>query len=82
MTTPTETPSPPTERRLFDIAGAVDYLRSIGATAATRNFVRAIIGRGEVAHVRVGENFSSPATPWITGSCGEKRSDERAGDCA
>ena len=57
MTTPTETPSPPTERRLFDIAGAVDYLRSIGATAATRNFVRAIIGRGEVAHVRVGRKF-------------------------
>jgi len=44
-------------RRLFDIGAAVAYLREIGATAATPNFVRAIIGRGEVAHLKIGKKF-------------------------
>jgi hypothetical protein len=44
-------------RRLFDIAGAVEYLHGIGASAATPNFVRAIIGRGEVAHLKIGKKF-------------------------
>lgn len=44
-------------RRLFDIAAAVEYLRSIGATSVTANFVRTLIGTGQVKHVRMGKKF-------------------------
>jgi len=45
------------EQRLFDIIAAVDYLRSIGATAATKNFVRGLICTGAVAHVKISKKF-------------------------
>jgi len=35
----------------------VEYLRTIGATAATKNFVRRLIGTGQVAHLRIGKKF-------------------------
>jgi excisionase family DNA binding protein len=44
-------------RRLFDIAGAVGYLQQIGANSATPTFVRSIIARGEVPHLRIGKKF-------------------------
>ena len=47
----------PETPRLFDIVAAVEYLRTIGATAATKNFVRRLIGTGQVAHLRIGKKF-------------------------
>lgn len=43
--------------RLLDIKAAVAYLRDIGATAATVNFVRNLINTGQVAHIRIGKKF-------------------------
>ncbi len=60
MSSATETQSTPAmgkDQRLYDIAGAVEYLRNIGATAATPNFMRGIIGRGEVPHLKIGKKF-------------------------
>jgi hypothetical protein len=44
-------------RRLFDILAAVAYLRSLGATSATTNFVRGLIGRGEIPHLKISKKF-------------------------
>lgn len=44
-------------KRLFDVNDAVGYLRSIGATAATKNFVRGLICSGQIAHARIGKKF-------------------------
>jgi excisionase family DNA binding protein len=49
--------APTDGRRLFDILAAVDYLRSIGADGATKNFVRGLIASGAVPHVRIGKKF-------------------------
>jgi excisionase family DNA binding protein len=46
-----------TAQRLFDIPGAVEYLRSIGAGAASPWFVRSLISRGELPHLRIGKKF-------------------------
>lgn len=45
------------ERRLFDIASAVEYLREIGAPSATKNFVRSLIASAAVPHIRIGKKF-------------------------
>jgi hypothetical protein len=45
------------ERRLYSIPDAVEYLRSIGATAATPNFVRNLISSSAVPHIRIGKKF-------------------------
>lgn len=45
------------ERRLFDIRAAVEYLHLIGAESVTPNFVRTLIGTGQVKHVRMGRKF-------------------------
>lgn len=42
---------------LFDILAAVAYLRTLGATAATPNFVRSLIASSAVPHLRVGRKF-------------------------
>jgi hypothetical protein len=44
-------------RRLFDIISAVAYLHSLGATSATKNFVRGLIGRGELPHLKISKKF-------------------------
>jgi len=44
-------------RRLFDIAGAVEYLRSIGATSATVSFVRGLISSGQLPYLKIGKRF-------------------------
>ncbi len=44
-------------RRLFDVSGAVEYLRAIGADGATVSFVRTLINTGQVSHVRIGKKF-------------------------
>lgn len=46
-----------TEQRLFDVHSAVVYLRRLGADAVTVNFVRALINRGSVPHLRIGKKF-------------------------
>ncbi len=46
-----------TQKRLFDIAAAVEYLRSIGAGAASSWFVRQLIASGEIPHIRIGKKF-------------------------
>lgn len=46
-----------TDIRLFDIVGAVEYLRSVGATSATVNFVRSLISAGQIAYLRIGRKF-------------------------
>jgi hypothetical protein len=43
------------DQRLFDIRAAVEYLRGIGATSATPNFIRRIIATGEVPHLKIGK---------------------------
>jgi len=43
--------------RLFDIGAAVNYLREIGATAATKNFVRGLIATGQINHIRIGRKY-------------------------
>jgi excisionase family DNA binding protein len=45
------------EQQLFDVDGTVRYLVELGAAAATKNFVRNLIARGEIAHLRVGKKF-------------------------
>lgn len=45
------------ERRLFDIPGAVEYLRAIGAGSATVTFVRRLVCTGQVPHLRIGKRF-------------------------
>ena len=61
--------SPETEQaRVMDVESTVLYLRSIGAGAATQNFVRGLISRGEVPHVRIGKKFyvsKSALDRWI-----------------
>jgi excisionase family DNA binding protein len=47
----------PEPRRIFDIIGAVAYLRSIGADSATVTWLRAHIATGEIPHVKVGKKF-------------------------
>jgi len=50
--------SAPTDgRRLFDIGAAVEYLRAIGADGATKNFVRGLIAKGQIAHEKIGKKF-------------------------
>lgn len=44
-------------QRLFDIASAAEYLRGIGATAATKNFIRRLINSGQIPHLRIGKKF-------------------------
>ena len=61
----------PDTRKLFDIAGAVDCLKNIGCDAATPNFVRSLIGRGSVGHVKIGKKFYVHRTAldfWLTKS--------------
>ena len=45
------------DRRLFDVHTGAAYLREIGATSATVTFVRGLISRGEVPHVKIGKSF-------------------------
>ena len=44
-------------QQLFDILASVTYLRSLGATAATSNFVRSLIASSQVPHLRIGKKF-------------------------
>lgn len=46
-----------TEQRLFDVHSAVVYLRRLGADAVTLNFIRGLINRGSVPHLRIGKKF-------------------------
>jgi hypothetical protein len=50
---------PPTaeSERLFDIVSAVAYFQSLGATSATKNFVRSLIARGEIPHLKISKKF-------------------------
>jgi excisionase family DNA binding protein len=66
---PTETQPVSTQRRLFDIAAAVEYLHTLGAEGATVTFVRSLINRAEVPHVRIGKKFyvsREALDRWIT----------------
>jgi len=49
--------STPESTRLFDIAGMVTYLHSIGAMSATPNFARGLITSGAIPHIRIGRKF-------------------------
>jgi len=51
MSASSETP------KLFDVRGAAEYFRSIGAGSATMNFVRTIIASGQLPHIRIGKKF-------------------------
>lgn len=56
-------------QRLFDIVAAVEYLRSIGATAATKNFVRGLISTGQIPFEKIGKKFyvsREAIDGWIT----------------
>lgn len=43
--------------RVFDLPAGVEYLKSIGATAATNNFLRSLIASSQIAHLRIGRRF-------------------------
>jgi excisionase family DNA binding protein len=45
------------DQRLFDIPAAVEYLKSIGASGATANWVRTLIAEGGLPRVKVGKKF-------------------------
>jgi excisionase family DNA binding protein len=45
------------DRKLFDVQAAAEYLRSIGASSVTINFVRGLISSGQVPHIRIGKKF-------------------------
>ena len=47
----------PSNQQLFDVRGAATYLQTLGATAATVNFIRNIVARGEVPHIKIGKKF-------------------------
>jgi hypothetical protein len=60
--------------RLYDIAGTVGYLQSVGATAATATFVRGLINSGQLPHLKIGKAFyvsMSAIESWLAKS--EKR---------
>jgi excisionase family DNA binding protein len=62
---------PESARRLFDIFAAVAYLQSLGATSATRNFVRSLVTSGQVPYIRCGKKFyitKNALDAWITRS--------------
>lgn len=44
-------------QQLFDIGRAAEYLKSIGAGAATVSFIRSLVSSGQVPHVRIGKKF-------------------------
>jgi hypothetical protein len=46
-----------TEVRAFDISGAVAYLRALGFDSASPNFVRSLVSRGQVPHIKLGKKF-------------------------
>jgi hypothetical protein len=48
---------PAADVRMFDIRGAVAYLKQIGCDAATVNFVRSLISTGQVPHLHIGKKF-------------------------
>jgi hypothetical protein len=57
------------QQRLFDVHRAAEYLRSIGATAATVGFIRGLITSAQVSHVRIGKKFyitREALDRWIT----------------
>jgi excisionase family DNA binding protein len=43
--------------KLYDIEAAVGYLRSIGASSASKNCVRTLICSGQIPHIRLGKKF-------------------------
>jgi excisionase family DNA binding protein len=43
--------------RFFDIAGTVEYLRSIGLTGITTWTIRVAINSGRLAHIKEGKKF-------------------------
>jgi hypothetical protein len=45
------------ERRLYDVHAAAQYLVSIGAVGTTVHFVRGLIGRGDIPHLKIGKAF-------------------------
>lgn len=45
------------ERRLFDIRAAAEYLRSLGADSTTISFVRGLISAGTLPHLKIGKKF-------------------------
>jgi len=56
------------DQRLFDVGDAAKYLQSIGAKAATVNFVRALISSSQVAYLRIGKKLyvsKSALDGWI-----------------
>jgi len=54
---PIETTTTDTTRRLFDVQAAVAYLRGLGAEGVTVSFIRNLIARNEVPHLRMGRRF-------------------------
>ena len=52
-----ETNKEPRVPRLFDIQASVAYLRELGASSVTVNFIRTLINNGELPHVRMGRKF-------------------------
>jgi hypothetical protein len=48
---------PATEARAFDITGAVAYLKGLGFDAATPNFIRSLVSRRQVPHIKLGKKF-------------------------
>jgi hypothetical protein len=65
-----------TDARAFDISGAVTYLRTIGFDAATPNFIRGLVARGQVPHVKVGKKFyvtRAALDGWLSRSEGRRR---------
>lgn len=46
-----------TPPRINDVHGIVEYFRELGATSTTETFVRSLINRGELPHIKIGRKF-------------------------
>lgn len=58
-----------TTQRLYDVQQAAEYLRTIGASAATVSFIRGLIATSQVPHIRIGKRFyvsHEALDRWIT----------------
>lgn len=56
-------------QRLYDVQQAAEYLRAIGAGAATVNFIRGLIATSQVPRVCIGKRFyvsREALDRWIT----------------
>jgi excisionase family DNA binding protein len=62
-------PKESVSRSLYDVENATGYLRQLGASSVTVNFVRTLISTGQIPHLKMGKKFYVSKTAldaWIS----------------